>query len=71
MSSTVLGPMISTMLSPDAAILVVDDDPKMVTLVRTYLEPEPCRVVTSSDGPRRGYRAVGRVERRPKRFYRV
>jgi two-component system, OmpR family, alkaline phosphatase synthesis response regulator PhoP len=31
-------------------ILVVDDDPKIVSLVRTYLEREGFRVVTAGDG---------------------
>jgi DNA-binding response OmpR family regulator len=33
-----------------APILVVDDDPKIVTLVRTYLEREGYSVVTAGDG---------------------
>jgi DNA-binding response OmpR family regulator len=33
-----------------APILVVDDDPKIVTLVRTYLEREGFYVVTAGDG---------------------
>ncbi|MEO6797080.1 MAG: response regulator transcription factor [Candidatus Dormibacter sp.] len=33
-----------------APILVVDDDPKIVTLVRTYLEREGFAVVSASDG---------------------
>jgi DNA-binding response OmpR family regulator len=33
-----------------APILVVDDDPKIVSLVRTYLEREGFRVVSASDG---------------------
>src|ERR1700682_2654116 len=33
-----------------APILVVDDDPKIVTLVRTYLEREGFAVVTAADG---------------------
>lgn len=33
-----------------APILVVDDDPKIVTLVRTYLERERFPVVTATDG---------------------
>lgn len=33
-----------------APILVVDDDPKIVSLVKTYLEREGLRVVTASDG---------------------
>lgn len=32
-------------------ILVVDDDPKIVQLVRTYLEREGYRVVEAADGP--------------------
>ena len=31
-------------------ILVVDDDPKIVSLVKTYLEREGFRVITASDG---------------------
>lgn len=33
-----------------APILVVDDDPKIVSLVKTYLEREGFRVITASDG---------------------
>ncbi|HEV2414593.1 MAG TPA: response regulator transcription factor [Candidatus Dormibacteraeota bacterium] len=33
-----------------APILVVDDDPKIVSLVKTYLEREGFRVVTAQDG---------------------
>jgi DNA-binding response OmpR family regulator len=33
-----------------APILVVDDDPKIVTLVRTYLERERYPVITAADG---------------------
>src|SRR5260370_36561927 len=33
-----------------APILVVDDDPKIVSLVKTYLEREGLRVVTATDG---------------------
>ena len=36
---------------PTAPILVVDDDAKIVRLVRTYLEREGYRVVTATDGP--------------------
>ena len=36
---------------PDRPILVVDDDAKIVRLVRTYLEREGYRVVTAGDGP--------------------
>src|SRR3954468_14980156 len=42
--------MIPFMAAPDAPILVVDDDPKIVTLVRTYLERERYPVVTAGDG---------------------
>ena len=38
-------------LLPDRPILVVDDDAKIVRLVRTYLEREGYTVVTASDGP--------------------
>jgi DNA-binding response OmpR family regulator len=37
--------------SADRPILVVDDDAKIVRLVRTYLEREGHRVVEASDGP--------------------
>jgi len=43
--------MISMMSRPDAPILVVDDDPKIVALVRMYLERERYPVVTAADGP--------------------
>src|SRR5713226_8966851 len=33
-----------------APILVVDDDPKIVSLVKTYLEREGFRVITAGDG---------------------
>jgi DNA-binding response OmpR family regulator len=36
---------------PERPILVVDDDAKIVRLVRTYLEREGYRVVTAGDGP--------------------
>ena len=36
---------------PERPILVVDDDAKIVRLVRTYLEREGFAVVTASDGP--------------------
>jgi len=42
--------MMLFMAQPDAPILVVDDDPKIVTLVRTYLERERYAVVTAADG---------------------
>jgi DNA-binding response OmpR family regulator len=35
----------------DRPILVVDDDAKIVRLVRTYLEREGYRVITAGDGP--------------------
>jgi DNA-binding response OmpR family regulator len=48
-------PFMPTLPSPsgpdrDAPILVVDDDPKILALVRTYLERERYRVVTASTG---------------------
>ena len=49
------------MPAPDAPILVVDDDPKIVTLVRTYLERERFPVITAGDGPA----ALRAIERRP------
>ena len=42
---------------PDAPILVVDDDPKIVALVRMYLERERFPVVTAGDG-RSALRAI-------------
>src|SRR5919109_4363796 len=36
---------------PAAPILVVDDDAKIVRLVRTYLERDGFTVVTAADGP--------------------
>jgi DNA-binding response OmpR family regulator len=36
---------------PSAPILVVDDDAKILRLVRTYLERDGFNVVTASDGP--------------------
>ena len=36
--------------STDGEILVVDDDPKIVQLVRTYLEREGFRVISAPDG---------------------
>jgi DNA-binding response OmpR family regulator len=45
-------PTLATDLTPPAApILVVDDDAKIVRLVRTYLERDGFMVVTASDGP--------------------
>jgi DNA-binding response OmpR family regulator len=43
--------------SETAPILVVDDDPKIVALVRAYLERERFRVVTAGDG-RSALRAI-------------
>ena len=42
--------MMLSMAQPEAPILVVDDDPKIVALVRTYLERERYPVVTAADG---------------------
>jgi DNA-binding response OmpR family regulator len=42
--------MIIAMAAALAPILVVDDDPKIVALVRTYLERERYPVVTAGDG---------------------
>src|SRR5438132_731453 len=44
-------------------ILVVDDDPKIVTLVRTYLEREGFSVVTAGNG-RAALAAIGESEPR-------
>jgi DNA-binding response OmpR family regulator len=55
--------MITAMAAPDAPILVVDDDPKIVALVRTYLERERYRVITASDG-RAALREIERAEPR-------
>jgi DNA-binding response OmpR family regulator len=41
----------SDLAVPSAPILVVDDDAKIVRLVRTYLERDGFSVVTASDGP--------------------
>jgi len=50
--------MIDLMARPETApILVVDDDPKIVALVRAYLERERFRVVTAGDG-RAALRAI-------------
>ncbi len=43
--------MMLFMPAPEAPILVVDDDPKIVALVRTYLERERYPVITAADGP--------------------
>ena len=42
--------MIACMAPDPSPILVVDDDPKIVALVRTYLERERYPVVTAGDG---------------------
>jgi DNA-binding response OmpR family regulator len=63
LSIILAGPMIWPMPSPDAPILVVDDDPKIVTLVRTYLERERYRVVTAGDG-RAALRAIDETDPR-------
>jgi DNA-binding response OmpR family regulator len=47
---TLLPAMITLMAADPAPILVVDDDPKIVTLVRMYLERERYAVVTAGDG---------------------
>jgi len=44
-------PMRSSASLPDRPILVVDDDAKIVRLVRTYLEREGYAVVSAADGP--------------------
>jgi DNA-binding response OmpR family regulator len=49
MPSSASGPTATPI--PDRPILVVDDDAKIVRLVRTYLEREGYRVVTAGDGP--------------------
>ena len=43
--------MMTFVAAPDAPILVVDDDPKIVALVKTYLERERYPVITAGDGP--------------------
>jgi DNA-binding response OmpR family regulator len=43
--------MMAFMAALEPPILVVDDDPKIVTLVRTYLERERYPVITAADGP--------------------
>src|SRR4051794_33119495 len=50
LSGIVWRTMISSMPPSDAPILVVDDDQKIVALVKTYLERERYRVVTAGDG---------------------
>jgi DNA-binding response OmpR family regulator len=46
-----MSPPDRTAALPTAPILVVDDDAKIVRLVRTYLEREGFTVVTAGDGP--------------------
>ena len=55
--------MIAAMPAPNAPILVVDDDPKIVALVRTYLERERFRVATAADGEA-ALRAIGELRPR-------
>jgi DNA-binding response OmpR family regulator len=43
-------PVVQAPMREQAPILVVDDDPKILTLVRTYLERERYRVITAGDG---------------------
>jgi DNA-binding response OmpR family regulator len=45
-----LMPFVPAPAREQAPILVVDDDPKILALVRTYLERERYRVVTAADG---------------------
>src|SRR5215203_3769553 len=42
--------MITPMAADTSPILVVDDDPKIVALVKTYLERERYPVITAGDG---------------------
>jgi DNA-binding response OmpR family regulator len=55
--------MIDPMSARPGPILVVDDDPKIVALVRTYLERERYPVATASDG-RAALRAIEDLEPR-------
>jgi DNA-binding response OmpR family regulator len=50
-------------LRPPGPILVVDDDPKIVSLVRMYLERERFAVVTAADG-REALRAIEELQPR-------
>ena len=45
-----LMPLVPAPAREQAPILVVDDDPKILALVRTYLERERYPVVTAADG---------------------
>jgi DNA-binding response OmpR family regulator len=49
--SAMMMPAMSAPALPDRPILVVDDDAKIVRLVRTYLERDGFTVVTAADGP--------------------
>jgi DNA-binding response OmpR family regulator len=50
LSPTLGNVMMTAVAARNAPILVVDDDPKIVALVRTYLERERYPVVTAADG---------------------
>jgi two-component system response regulator BaeR len=63
LSVTLAPPMMPFMVRPDSPILVVDDDPKIVALVRTYLERERYPVVTAGDG-RAALRAIDELQPR-------
>src|SRR5919198_4924306 len=63
LSPTLGRPMMPLMAQPEAPILVVDDDPKIVALVRPYLERERYPVITAGDG-RAALRAI--EEQRPR-----
>jgi DNA-binding response OmpR family regulator len=55
-----MDPMSAAPAPPDAPILVVDDDAKIVRLVRTYLERDGFTVTTAADGRA----ALDAIERR-------
>jgi DNA-binding response OmpR family regulator len=63
LSATLAGTMMTFVPTPDAPILVVDDDPKIVALVKTYLERERYPVITAGDGPA-ALRAIERQQPR-------
>jgi DNA-binding response OmpR family regulator len=50
LSATVARTIMAFMPAAEAPILVVDDDPKIVALVRTYLERERYPVISAGDG---------------------
>lgn len=50
MSATVARTIMAFMPAAESPILVVDDDPKIVALVRTYLERERYPVISAGDG---------------------